>query len=99
MRQLISVIDIGSNSVRLVVYRGIRRHPQILYNEKILCGLGRTVTATGRMDEKAVDLAITTLRRFRILCDDMGVHQIKAVASGASSSSPSSTPARREASS
>ena len=37
----IAVIDIGSNSVRLVVYEGLTRSPTPLFNEKALCGLGR----------------------------------------------------------
>jgi len=39
----VAVIDIGSNSVRLVVYDGLRRAPSAVFNEKILCGLGRGV--------------------------------------------------------
>jgi len=38
----IAVIDIGSNSVRLVVYEGLTRSPTPIFNEKVLCGLGRT---------------------------------------------------------
>ena len=37
----VGVIDIGSNSVRLVVYEGGGRDPDTLFNEKVLCGLGR----------------------------------------------------------
>jgi len=37
----VSIVDIGSNSVRLVVYEGTRRAPTPVFNEKVLCGLGR----------------------------------------------------------
>ena len=43
----IAVIDIGSNSVRLVVYEGLTRSPTPIFNEKVLCGLGREVQTTG----------------------------------------------------
>ena len=39
----IGVIDIGSNSVRLVIYEGAVRAPTPLFNEKVLCGLGRSI--------------------------------------------------------
>src|SRR4051812_9532562 len=39
----IAIIDIGSNSVRLVAYEGLTRAPTPIYNEKVLCGLDRNV--------------------------------------------------------
>ena len=49
----VAVVDIGSNSVRLVVYDGLRRSPAPIFNEKILCGLGKGVAITGRLNEMA----------------------------------------------
>lgn len=66
-----AVIDIGSNSVRLVVFDGLRRHPQVLFNEKVLCGLGRGVGRSGRLDDESIARAVSTLRRFRFLLDAM----------------------------
>ena len=43
----VAVIDIGSNSVRLVVYEGLTRSLTPIFNEKILAGLGREVLTTG----------------------------------------------------
>jgi len=51
----VAVIDIGSNSVRLVVYEGLTRSPTPLFNEKTLCGLGREVQSTGLLPQDAVD--------------------------------------------
>jgi exopolyphosphatase / guanosine-5'-triphosphate,3'-diphosphate pyrophosphatase len=65
----VSVVDIGSNSVRLVVYEGLSRSPTILFNEKVLCGLGRGIALTGRMDEASVVRALGALHRFRALSD------------------------------
>ncbi|HVO15049.1 MAG TPA: hypothetical protein VMV26_07550, partial [Alphaproteobacteria bacterium] len=45
-----AVIDIGSNSIRLVVFEGMGRSPVPIFNEKVLSGLGRRLQATGRLD-------------------------------------------------
>ena len=79
----VAVIDIGSNSVRLVVYDGLRRSPTPLFNEKLLCGLGKGVALTGFLSEQAAVRALTALRRFRALCRQLGVEQIYAVATAA----------------
>jgi exopolyphosphatase/guanosine-5'-triphosphate,3'-diphosphate pyrophosphatase len=79
----LAVIDIGSNSVRLVVYEGRTRSPTELFNEKALCGLGREVQSTGLLAADAVEHALATLKRFRALCDRMGVKRTLAVATAA----------------
>ena len=79
----IAVIDIGSNSVRLVVYEGLTRSPTPIFNEKVLCGLGREVQTTGLLAADAVDKALAALRRFRALCDRMEVVQLWAIATAA----------------
>ena len=61
----VAVIDIGSNSVRLVAYEGMTRSPTPIFNEKVLCGLGREVQTTGLLAADAVDKALAALRRFR----------------------------------
>lgn len=81
--RLFAVIDIGSNSVRMVVFKGLTRNPEILFNERVLCGLGRSVSNLGMMDETSMDLAIATLQRFTLLCVDMKVDDIRAVATSA----------------
>jgi exopolyphosphatase / guanosine-5'-triphosphate,3'-diphosphate pyrophosphatase len=79
----IAVVDIGSNSVRLVVYEGLTRSPTALFNEKALCGLGREVQSTGLLAADAVDHALSTLKRYRALCATMGVKKILAIATAA----------------
>src|SRR6202051_2768469 len=79
----IAVIDIGSNSVRLVVYEGLTRSPTPLFNEKALCGLGREVQSTGLLAAEAVEQALSTLKRYRALCDTMGVKKGIAIATAA----------------
>src|SRR5262249_48031595 len=79
----VAVIDIGSNSVRLVVYEGLTRAPSPVFNEKTLCGLGREVQSTGLLAQDAVDKALPALKRFRALCDLMRVERVWAIATAA----------------
>jgi exopolyphosphatase / guanosine-5'-triphosphate,3'-diphosphate pyrophosphatase len=79
----IAVVDIGSNSVRLVVYDGLRRSPSPVFNEKILCGLGKGVAITGRLNEGGMARALSALRRFRALVRQIGVKQTFAIATAA----------------
>ncbi len=79
----VAVIDIGSNSVRLVVYEGLTRSPTELFNEKALCGLGREVQSTGLLAADSVAHALYTLKRFRALCQTMGVKKTLAIATAA----------------
>lgn len=79
----VAVIDIGSNSVRLVVYEGLSRSPTQIFNEKALCGLGREVSATGRMAEDAVTSALASIRRFTALNAQLRVGRIDVLATAA----------------
>ena len=77
------MIDIGSNSVRLVVYEGAVRAPTSLFNDKVLCGLGRTVASTGRLPEESVERAIAALTRFRAVSRILKVKHLRAIATAA----------------
>ena len=79
----VAVIDIGSNSVRLVVYEGLTRSPTPIFNEKVLAGLGREVQTTGLLAADAVEKALAALRRFRMLCDRIEVGPLWAIATAA----------------
>lgn len=79
----IGVIDIGSNSVRLVVYEGAMRATTPLFNEKILCGLGRSVATTGSLGDEARTRALAALVRFRAIMRVLGVKTALAVATAA----------------
>ena len=79
----VAVIDIGSNSVRLVVYKSMTRSLVSIFNEKTLCGLGREVQTTGLLAPDAVAKALTSLRRFRALCRIMKVGSVHAIATAA----------------
>ena len=79
----IAVIDIGSNSVRLVAYEGLTRSLTPIFNEKVLAGLGREVQSTGLLAPDAVDKALGALRRFRRLCETIRVKRVLAIATAA----------------
>jgi exopolyphosphatase / guanosine-5'-triphosphate,3'-diphosphate pyrophosphatase len=78
-----AVIDIGSNSVRLMVYEGLTRSPTPIFNEKVLAGLGREVQTTGLLASDAVDKALAALWRFRALCDRLAVAPLWVIATAA----------------
>jgi exopolyphosphatase/guanosine-5'-triphosphate,3'-diphosphate pyrophosphatase len=79
----IGVVDIGSNSVRLVVYEGAVRSPTPIFNEKVLCGLGRQVASTGRLGQESVERALAALARFRAINRILGVKNVRAIATAA----------------
>ncbi|CDX22002.1 Ppx/GppA phosphatase [Mesorhizobium plurifarium] len=82
-RRPLSIIDIGSNSIRLVVYEGLARSPTLLFNEKMLAGLGRGIVSTGKLDPEAVTRSMEEFRRFRALSDQAGAEHIYVLATAA----------------
>ena len=78
-----AIIDIGSNSIRLVVFGGAPRAPVVLYNEKFSAELGRGVIATGALDPDAAEAALAALARFRALVKLMHVDSLRVGATAA----------------
>lgn len=78
-----SVIDIGSNSVRLVSYERLSRSPTPVFNEKALCGLGRGLADTGLLDEEAVESAIAAIHRFKVISDQLKSSELFILATAA----------------
>ncbi|MGF1545368.1 MAG: hypothetical protein ACFB00_12895 [Parvularculaceae bacterium] len=68
-RERVAVLDVGSNSVRLVIYDGPPRAPFPICNEKVLCGLGRDMQPDGRLNPDARAAATAALVRFRAILD------------------------------
>jgi exopolyphosphatase / guanosine-5'-triphosphate,3'-diphosphate pyrophosphatase len=79
----VAVIDIGSNSIRLVVYEDEVRSPTPILNEKLLGGLGRKRTPEGYLNRQAAERAFAALRRFRRLCQQTRVTRSYAFATEA----------------
>lgn len=80
---LTAIIDIGSNSVRLVVYSDPRRAPSVVFNEKVAAGLGGSLEKGGKLDPKAVGVALRGLARFRAVTEAMGIADVRTVATAA----------------
>ena len=90
------VVDVGSNSVRLVVFDGAARSPAYFYNEKVMCGLGQGLGHSGRLNPEGRERALAALKRFALLGDAMGIRPLSAVATAAvrdaARTAPSSAP-------
>ena len=77
-----AIVDIGSNSVRLVVYQGPERLPAILFNEKVMAGLGRGLAETGAIDAGSLAEARGALARFAAIAREMEA-EVRTVATAA----------------
>lgn len=78
-----AVIDIGSNTVRVVVYGGPLRAPAVLWNEKVSARLGRDLARTGEIPEPAMAEALAALARYALILRDLGIEQVETVATAA----------------
>jgi exopolyphosphatase/guanosine-5'-triphosphate,3'-diphosphate pyrophosphatase len=78
-----AVIDVGSNSVRLVVYRIDGRAMTPVLNEKVMAGLGRDLSRTGALSKDGADIAMRALKRFTTLLQAQGVKKVFPVATAA----------------
>lgn len=79
----VGVVDIGSNSVRLVVFDGAARSPAYFFNEKIMCALGSGMSETGRLNPEGRARALVAIKRFQLLGDSMGTGPLTMVATAA----------------
>lgn len=78
-----AIIDIGSNSVRLVVYQGVPRLPATLFNEKVMAGLGRGLAGAGAIEPDALARGRQALARFAAVAREMRVDGVRTVATAA----------------
>ncbi|GBR03482.1 Ppx/GppA family phosphatase [Acetobacter oeni] len=78
-----AVVDLGSNSVRMVVFDGISRNPVPIFNEKAVLRLGRGLTTTGRLNEDGVAMAVDVLRRFHAIARGMNASPFEVLATAA----------------
>lgn len=83
-----AVIDIGSNSVRLVVYEGPPRAPAVIFNEKVAAGLGRGLAIDGRIAPEDAERGLYALRRYALLAKHMEVQDLQCVATAAVRDAP-----------
>ncbi len=79
----VGVVDVGSNSVRMVVFDGAARSPAYFFNEKVMCGLGKELAQTGKLSPSGRERALAALRRFSILAKGMGIETLTVVGTAA----------------
>ncbi len=78
-----AVVDLGSNSVRLVVFEGAGRNPVAIFNERAVLRLGRGLQTTGRLNEEGVVAALTVMRRYAAISQAMGCETLEVLATAA----------------
>jgi exopolyphosphatase/guanosine-5'-triphosphate,3'-diphosphate pyrophosphatase len=79
----VGVVDIGSNSVRMVVFDGAARSPAYFYNEKVMCALGAGISDTGRLNPEGRVRALAAVARFEAIAQSLGISPLTAVATAA----------------
>lgn len=79
----IGIIDIGSNSIRMVVYDQQKRSPVPIYNEKVMCALGKGLASTGMLNPEGVELGKQALKRFNALGRNMDISSLYVMATAA----------------
>jgi exopolyphosphatase / guanosine-5'-triphosphate,3'-diphosphate pyrophosphatase len=79
----VGVVDVGSNSVRMVVFDGAARSPAYFYNEKLMAGLGKGLAETGLLNPEGKERALIALKRFAVLADGLGISPLTCVATAA----------------
>lgn len=79
----VAVIDIGSNSVRLVVYERLTRSPTVIFNEKVLAGLGKGLSKTNALAEGPLRSALAAVKRFKHIADQCGAPTLHVLATAA----------------
>ena len=82
-RRRVGVIDVGSNSVRLVIYDVNGASYSSCFNEKVMAALGRGLGETGKLSPEGWQLAMAALRRFRAILDALDIEEVRAVATAA----------------
>jgi len=78
-----AVVDLGSNSVRLVVFEGLGRNPTAIFNEKAVLRLGRGLQQSGKLNEEGLDQALTVMARYAALANAMNAKPFEVLATAA----------------
>ena len=78
-----AVVDLGSNSVRLVVFEGRGRNPVAIFNEKAVLRLGRGLQDTGRLNENGMAQTLTVMNRYAVIARAMGADPFEVLATAA----------------
>ena len=78
-----AIVDLGSNTVRLVVFERVARFASALLNERVFCALGRGLAGSGRLDDAAIPPLMASLERFHLLAKSLGAGEVTVLATAA----------------
>jgi len=78
-----AVVDLGSNSVRLVVFEGDGRNPVPIFNEKAVLRLGRGLQSSGRLNDEGTSQALTVMNRYGAIARAMRADPFEVLATAA----------------
>ncbi|NCU55141.1 MAG: hypothetical protein EBW57_03835 [Candidatus Fonsibacter ubiquis] len=78
-----AIIDLGSNSIRMLIYDNILNSQIPVFNEKAVCQLGKNLDRTGKLDPKGAEFALTVLKRFKQILSNLKVKKYKAIGTAA----------------
>lgn len=79
----LSVIDLGSNSIRLVIFEGLSRNPRVIFNEKLIVGLAKGLSHTGNLNSAAIDDAVMIISRYKSISDGFNSDRLEILATAA----------------
>ncbi|NBU54234.1 MAG: hypothetical protein EBS45_02310 [Proteobacteria bacterium] len=78
-----AIIDLGSNSIRMLIYDNILNSQIPVFNEKAVCQLGKNLDRTGKLDPKGAEFALTVLKRFKQILSNLKVKKYKVIGTAA----------------
>ena len=78
-----AIIDLGSNSIRMLIYDNILNSQIPVFNEKAVCQLGKNLDRTGKLDPKGAEFALNVLKRFKQILSNLKVKKYKAIGTAA----------------
>jgi len=78
-----AIIDLGSNSIRMLIYDNLLNSQIPIFNEKAICELGKNLDKTGKLDPKGSDFALSVLQRFKRILSNLKVKKFKIIGTAA----------------
>ena len=78
-----AVIDLGSNSIRMLIYEDFEKSQIPIFNEKAVCSLGNSLELTGKLDPLGVQYSISVLERFKNILNNSKVNNVNIFATAA----------------
>ena len=78
-----AIIDLGSNSIRMLIYDNLLNSQIPVFNEKAICELGKNLDKTGKLDPKGSDFALSVLQRFKRILSNLKVKKFKIIGTAA----------------